>query len=103
MLRQTLTATLLFGVIAVVPSLSHARQACAERNSIVSGLGDKFGETHIGGGLQSETQMVEVWMSQSTGSFTILVTTPDGQSCIVSSGKNWTSFEPRPLQVGTPS
>lgn len=103
MLRHTLTATLLFGVLAAIPSLSHARMACAERSSIVTGLGAKFGETHIGGGLQSETQMVEVWMSQSTGSFTILVTTPDGQSCIVSSGNNWTTYEPRALKVGVPS
>lgn len=102
MLKHSFAAAIIMGVAATAPP-AHAQSACATRDAITMGLADKYGETHVGGGLQSETKMVEVWMSETTGSFTILLTTPDGRSCIVSSGNNWTTFAPEPMPVGTPS
>lgn len=102
MIGKAFSAAIIVGLAATaVPS--HARSVCAERDHLTMGLADKFGESRIAGGLQSETKMVEVFMSEKTGSFTILLTTPDGQSCIVSSGKSWTTFEPILAPVGTPS
>ena len=74
-------------------------QTCANREQITANLATKFGEHHIAGGLQSATQMIEVWSSPETGSFTILLTRPNGISCIMSSGKYWDSFDPKPEGV----
>jgi hypothetical protein len=40
--------------------------------------------------------MVEIWTSDKTGSFSILVTRPDGISCLVSAGNHWTVVEEIP-------
>jgi hypothetical protein len=39
--------------------------------------------------LKSTTQVVEFWASEKTGSFTVLVTYPNGVTCILASGQNW--------------
>ncbi len=92
MFKRTLSGAVIFGMAAIAPP-AFAQATCADRTKITENLINKFGEAHIGGGLQSGTQMIEIWSSAQTGSFTILLTRPNGISCIVSSGRHWDSFE----------
>ena len=91
MFKRILGGAIIFGMAAIAPP-ALAQTTCAERSKITNNLAQKFGETHIGGGLQSGTQMIEIWSSAKTGSFTILLTRPNGISCIVSSGQHWDNF-----------
>ncbi len=69
---------------------AHAQGAnCAERAMIVERLQSKFGETRQSMGLGRNNAIVEVFASQSTGTWTILVTLPNGMSCLVASGESW--------------
>lgn len=63
--------------------------SCAERNLIVDRLSTKYGETRQSAGLNQNNGMVEVFASDDTGTWTILVTMPNGMSCLMAAGKAW--------------
>lgn len=63
--------------------------ACAPRADIVSQLEKKYGETRRAAGLQNRGSVTEVFASQQTGTWTIIVTRPDGTACAVAAGEAW--------------
>ena len=66
-----------------------ATGACAARGEVVAKLAQRFGETLRSVGLQRADGLVEVYASEKTGTWTILVTRPDGMSCLLAAGELW--------------
>jgi len=63
---------------------------CDDRNTIVSSLSDDYKESRNSIGLANSGSVVEVF-SSSDGSWSMIVTRPDGISCLVAAGRNWES------------
>jgi hypothetical protein len=82
-----LAALVTLGVAASGFSAS-AQSQCGPRQDLVKNLGDKFKESPIGRGLTQPGQVLEIFASQS-GSWTMVVTTPNGTSCLIAAGENW--------------
>jgi len=91
---KTLTAlTVAVAVAAAVAApgaaLAEGRN-CGDRNAIVQRLENNYGEARTGAGLSDgNSSMIEIFASEETGTWTILLTRPDGQSCLVAAGDNW--------------
>lgn len=66
---------------------------CGERAEIVRRLAERYGETRRSVGVSGEQRIIEVYASDETGSWTILITNPYGKACLVAAGKG---FEPEP-------
>ena len=65
---------------------------CAARAELVQRLQAKYAEELAMAGLQTtsaEGAMMEVWASADTGTFTVLLTQPNGISCIVAAGTDF--------------
>lgn len=62
---------------------------CGMRDAVIGALAEGYGERLAGAGLQSETRVLEVWTSDESGTWTILMTRADGTTCIVASGTDW--------------
>ena len=78
------------GLIAMTASSATAQGAgrnCAPRSAVVDRLADGYGESRQSMGLGANNQVVEVFASQETGSWTITVTAPNGLTCLVASGQ----------------
>lgn len=74
-----------------------AATACAARKDIVAKLAERYGETLQSIGLNRDNGLMEVYASEKTGSWTILLTKPDGVACLVASGGMWEPHAgPRP-------
>lgn len=87
-------AALLLG--AVFSSSANAQQAfCADRDQIVERLKRGYGEVIRAMGMTGGDRMVEVFTSES-GSWTIILTSPDNTSCIMVTGEFWEFFEIKP-------
>lgn len=72
------------------PPIAHLeRPGCHRHDFIANMLANKYQEHPIAFGLDSDGGMVEIFTSPDGGTWTILVTGPNGQSCIVSAGRNW--------------
>lgn len=104
MFKRLMTASLLFGMAATAPPA--LAMNCAARDTVVGRLQSMYSETLTAGGLQSSrtaTAMVEVWTSPESGTFTVIVTNPQGVSCVVAAGTDWFQSEPRTQPADTPS
>ncbi|EEX09641.1 putative lipoprotein [Ruegeria lacuscaerulensis ITI-1157] len=87
MTRLLLSVLALIFIPAVV-----AAQNCVLRPDITDRLTDMFGEHQRGVGLATQNGnpiIIELWVAEETGSFTILITHPSGMSCMVAAGENY--------------
>ena len=81
-------AAVLVGTLAAsTPAL--AERQCAPREAVVERLNGTYGEVLQSIGLGVEGVMVETFVSEETGTWTITVTTPNGNTCLVASGQSW--------------
>ncbi|WP_238366425.1 hypothetical protein [Mesobacterium pallidum] len=83
--------------VVLAPSVLAASDSCGPRAVIADRLEAEFGERLTATGLQDETQVMEIWTSQATGSFTVLVTGADGRSCVVATGTDFLGGAPGAL------
>lgn len=67
---------------------AHAQSTCDVRKTLVAKLDTGYGEQPIAVGLASTGHVVEVLISVN-GSWTILITRPDGVACIAAVGEDW--------------
>lgn len=98
MFKRLFAASLVFGTVALGPP-AFAQATCLPREHMVDSLSSRFSETLAGGGLQTEHRLIEIWRSADSGSFTILMTRPDGISCVLAAGDNWHDSAPMPAGV----
>lgn len=70
---------------------------CADHNSMMSYLQDKFAEVPVSLGLQADGKLLQVFASEQSGSWSIVATTPGGVSCIVAVGEAWQMLPTGPL------
>ena len=97
MFKRLLGLSLLFGMAATAPPV-WAAPNCGLRDSVIQGLESKYSEQLTVGGLQNlrETQAVmEIWASPDTGTFTVLLTSANGISCIVAAGTDFFEVAPK--------
>ncbi len=66
---------------------------CGSRADFIKALSDKYQETGKALGIAGQVNLVEVFASKA-GTWTILVTTPEGKSCIIAAGNSWEDLPP---------
>ncbi len=87
MTRTIIIAALILGMAG--PPVAQAQMVCGTRDVVVGKLDKIYGEVRRGGGLAGPTAIIEIWVSEATGTWTILKTTPNGLTCIMAVGDNW--------------
>lgn len=89
MKNQLLTLTLAVGTTMTVAQTTHAQQRanCGDRSAIVERLASQYGETRQSIGLGSNNAVVEVFASQTSGTWTITVTLANGKTCLMATGQ----------------
>ena len=71
-------------------TLGGAPSLCGTRNAIVSKLAEHYQEAPQAVGVVDKDAVLEVFVSNN-GTWTILATGTDGNSCVLSSGEGWQS------------
>lgn len=78
------------GLMALAATdVSAQTRNCAPRDVVVERLTGGFGETVQSIGLGAQGQVVEVFASNETGTWSITVTLPSGITCLVASGQSF--------------
>jgi hypothetical protein len=82
----------LLGGLAIASALfspASAQQAvCGDRNEIVARLENGYQESTSGVGLSATGGLVELYTSEK-GTWTLMLTQPNGVSCLIAAGDNW--------------
>ena len=83
-----LVSAFLTSMLMVTATPAPAMEFCADRAAMVKSLSDQYREAPAAVGQVSGKAVIEVFVSQQ-GTWTILATGTDGQSCVLSAGENW--------------
>ena len=76
-------------------------QVCALHDDMVQGLKSGWGETSSALGINLAGALVEVFVSADHTTWSIVVTRPDGWSCIVTAGRDWRQSQSQSRPQGT--
>ena len=87
-LPAALTAALL---CAGVNGASAVEVQCGKHGLMQKLLTEKYKEIPIGVGTVNQDRYMQLFVS-ANGTWTMLMTKTDGQSCIIASGENWDSM-----------
>jgi hypothetical protein len=104
MFKRLLALSLTFGMAALAPPAFASN--CAQRATVIERLETKYSEKLTVGGLQKNRtaqSVMEIWASDETGTFTVLLTNPNGISCIVAAGTDFFKAAPKEEPKGTAS
>ena len=71
------------------PAPANPRLPCHDYVKMAEHLGAKYAEKPVAYGMQSNGNLLQVFASPDTGTWTILSVSPKGTSCIVAAGKSW--------------
>ena len=82
MWRIAALAVLIFGSPAM------AQTACSTRAEFIDRFANRYAENPVAMGLASSGGVVEVLASEN-GTWTLLVTMPNGFSCVIAVGESW--------------
>ncbi len=66
---------------------------CFSRDAALSRLAAKYGEVPVAVGVTSKGALVEVLTSGDGGTWTIILSMPNGTSCLITSGEGWRNVE----------
>jgi len=87
MLRVALS---LFALTAgAAATAAQAAPPCTSRVEILSHLQGKYHEAPVAMGLANNGGVIEVLTSEHGDSWTIIITMPNGQSCLIAAGESW--------------
>ncbi len=76
-------------VLAAQDVSAETNRNCASRPMVLERLANGYGETRQSIGLGNNNAVIEMFASAETGSWTITVTKPDGETCLVASGRSY--------------
>ncbi len=89
MTQMMLKMTMALGIAALAAqSLVAQTRNSGPREGVVRKLAETYGESRRGMGLVRQGSVMEVFASDETGSWTIVVTMPNGTSCMLASGQS---------------
>ncbi len=71
------------------PVVAQSARNCAPHKMVVERLASKYGETRQSMGLGANNVVIEVFASDTSGSWTITVTNVNGLTCLVASGQGY--------------
>lgn len=102
MTRDIFAFSLGFGalVLAANDAVAQSRPNCAMRTHVIERLSSVYGEARQSIGLGANNQVVEVFASLETGTWTITVTNASGTTCLIASGQ---AFETLMETAGEPA
>ncbi|SLN77043.1 hypothetical protein [Oceanibacterium hippocampi] len=87
MFSKSIAVGVLAGVL--VCGAAAANPMCNDRTKFLDHLSAKYEEAPVSMGLASNGTVLEVLASEKTGSWTIIITNPTGQACVIATGDSW--------------
>lgn len=88
------------GTIWAVQAAQAQQANCGERGQVVERLQQKYGETRRSVGLAANNGVVETFASDESGTWTIVITLPNGMTCLVAAGNAFESVDDGPIKSG---
>ncbi len=79
--------------LALAASSAFAAAPCNTRDSVLERLAEKYFEAPIAVGVTNTGALIEVLATEDGDTWTIIITTPQGVSCLIAAGEGWRTIE----------
>ena len=103
--REGQRELIIFGIILLLAAAlaipANAAPSCGPRKEIVADLGQQFREAPVALGLSNDGTVIEVLTTENGSTWTIMVSRPDGVSCLVAAGASWQQLKRKGRELGT--
>lgn len=86
--KRMLVVTAIFVATFFMAAPAFSQRVCGDRLKIIHYLSKDYKESQSGLGLASNGSVVELFTAR-TGTWTMLITSPNGKTCIIGSGESW--------------
>ena len=87
MIRPAIATAAAIWAAFLMPAQAQQRAPCAPRDAIAESLA-KHGEKVVLRGIVNDADMLEIWLDENDGSFSLIFTKPPGTvSCMVAAGQ----------------
>ena len=77
-----------------VSASAQAEPQCNTRDSVLKQLADKYGEAPVALGVTHNGGLLEVIATPGGKTWSIIITSPQGISCLVAAGEGWMARRP---------
>lgn len=99
-LSVTAAAPALLGFVTALAIGAHgapaeAQSVCATRGQIIDSLESEYAEAPQALGMGNDGNVIELLTTQDGSTWTLLLTMPDGTSCVVAAGEAWEALNPQ--------
>lgn len=81
------------GLALVSSGAAMAQPQCDQRDSVLQVLQQKYKEQPVALGVTHNGGLVEVLTTGNGNTWSIIVTTPQGMSCLVAAGEGWKAMQ----------
>ncbi|MBG04564.1 MAG: hypothetical protein CMM59_10875 [Rhodospirillaceae bacterium] len=68
---------------------AETEQRCEQRRTVLQYLSNEYSEKPVAMGVAENGGLIEVLTSHKGNTFTIIVTSPEGETCMVAAGEDW--------------
>ena len=87
--RFTGAIVLILALVLGVGTPARAQSVCMAHPELANQLDSRFSEAPVAIGLASNNVVVEVFSNGDGSTWTIVLTKPDGMSCVMATGEDW--------------
>ncbi|MEP2919673.1 S-adenosyl-L-homocysteine hydrolase [Sulfitobacter sp.] len=82
------TAMTALAAVVAFSTAATAQQACMSHTEMQSSLIDWYGEEPVSGPMEDNLRL---WVSDQTGTWTLVRSMADGNACVEAQGRNWSA------------
>jgi hypothetical protein len=89
-MNQTMFALSLgLGGMIAAADIANGAPQCDSRDRVIALLADRYSETRRAVGIAGQSAVMELYAADTTGTWSITITLPDGQMCLMASGSGY--------------
>ena len=81
--------------LLLAPTQAFAQSACLPHGKMVDLLDGRYSEQPVAAGLENSGRLIELFATPDRGTWTLVMTTPNGVTCVIAAGLEWQDVEPK--------
>ena len=89
MYRLALAATLVAASVLTASAAEEPPHSCSTRTNVLNHLANNYSEAPVAIGLAENGGVIELLTSGQGNTWTIIITMPNGTSCMLAAGEDW--------------
>lgn len=89
MTQQMLALSLGLAAMLAAADIAHSAPQCDSRDTVTALLAERYNETRRAVGIAGQAAVMELFVAETTGTWSITITLPDGRMCLMASGSNY--------------